>query len=453
MTIEESKTTEDKNLLDAELRKDLRKLVVMSLPTLLFGMAIKYVGDRSVNHPETVILFILPGIAMLAVVMLRATIRKKFMLGWPFLVFLSIYILTFSFAAYTGVLDWKRKLIGYDDAVPQNFLALNYYGDWHYEVVSQKPALNKLVIVLMKPPESYEQGRLDVATLLAISQSSGAVGVAVDSFFVKYVPENEEDKKGIDEILCMNLDDARNKGLKVFVAYDFNVIGDYIDVLPVDPDLAKCLPEADQGHMAGYAESDGLIRSIPLYFANDPAQEALSLKVARVLDSKVNPTVRLLQFTEFKTVIRNFTLEELKEPDADRSVLNRRFVLAGEDSEKDSFQTPFGKKHGVEIHAYAIQSLLQNRFIKRPPAWLSMFMIAVWCYLLMVFAARGVANLKLILINAAFSAFTVAISALAMGLCLTWIDVIYPLLAAWLFLLLLIALRRIGRIKTRAVAG
>lgn len=453
MSPEESKTTGDSNLFDAELRKDLGKQFVMFLPMFLITMASRLLTDRLVNQPETVVLILLPAIIIQALIMVRAAIRKKFRLGWPFLVFFFVYILTFYFAAETSVLDWKRTLIGHDRAVPRNFLALNYYGDWHYRVVSQERALNKLVIVLMKPPQSYEQGRLDVADLLAISQSSGAVGVALDSYFVQYVSENEKVKKKIDEIFCMDLDEARKKGLKVFVAYDFKVEGDYIDREPVDPGLAECLPDADQGHMVGYAESDGFIRSIPLYFDNDRTQEALSLKVAKSLDPNVNPSVRLLQFIAPRNDFRTITFAELSQPDMARKLLKDRFILAGEVSEQDSFQTPFGKKSGVVIHAYAIQSLLENRFVKRPSWWLSLFPIAVWCYLLMVLTAHGLGSLKLILVNAAVSLFMIAISALAMSLWLTWIDLIYPLLAAWLFLLLLIALRKIGFKKMRMETG
>jgi hypothetical protein len=80
-------------------------------------------------------------------------------------------------------------------------------------------------------------------------------------------------------------------------------------------------------------------------------------------------------------------------------------------------------------------------------------MITLLCYLMMVLTSLGVANLKLILINVAFSAFIVAIAILSMYVWLTWIDLVYPLLATWLFLLVLMVMRRIGLRKARSAAG
>lgn len=454
MPPEESKTTDGSAPLDAELRKDLRKQLAMFLPILLIAMIGAWLRDRIVNHPETVLLILVPGIALQAVILVSSTTRQKFKLGWPFLVFLAIYILTFYLAAETGVLDWKRTLVGYDRDVPRNFLALNHYGDWHYKVAPQEPALSSLVIVLMKPPETFEAGRLKIRDLLAIAQSSRARGVALDSYFVKYTDVKGDEQKGIDDDLCTNFVKARQNGLQVFVAYDFKVIGDRIDKVEMDADLEKCVPASDQGHMMGYAERDGLVRSIPLYFWNDPTREALSLKVARSFNRAVKvPDNGLLQFIKPKNDFPTVAFDELDQGGYDRSILRDRFILVGEDSAQDSFQTPFGVTPGVVIHAYAVQSLMGNHFIERPPWWLSLLMISVWCYLMMVLIARGTGNLKLIVINVAVSLLIVGISALAMRLWLTWIDLIYPLLATWLFLLLLIALRRIGMTKTTSAAG
>jgi hypothetical protein len=442
---------------DAELRKDLRKSLAMFLPTLISAMAARWINDA--NHPETTLLILAPGIVLQALILVRSTTRQKLKLGWPFLVFLPLYILTFSLAAETGILDWKRTLVGYDDAVPRNFLALNHYGDWHYAVASTERAVPNLAIVLMKPPATFQDGRVEIHDLLAIAQSSGARGVALDSHFIKYKEEKTEEDLGIDDLLCSRFNKARMKGMRVFFAYDFTVKADRIDHAPMDPDLAKCLAEADQGHMIGYAERDGLVRSIPLYFwndrtRNDPTQEALSLKIARSLNPSVNtPANGLLQFVRPTNDFPTVAFEELNQPGSDRSILEGRFIMAGEDSAQDSFATPFGTKPGVVIHAYAVQSLLRNRFIQRPSWWMSLLMISLWCYLLMVLTARGVANLKLILINVAVSLFIVGIAALAMWRWLIWIDLIYPLLAAWLFLLLLIAMRRIGLAKISPVTG
>jgi CHASE2 domain-containing sensor protein len=147
------------------------------------------------------------------------------------------------------------------------------------------------------------------------------------------------------------------------------------------------------------------------------------------------------------------TFAQLDESEEERTLLNERFLMVGEDSAQDSFETPFGRKPGVMIHAYAVQSLVRNQFVERSPWWLSLLLIAVWCYLMIVLMARGTGNLKVILINVVASLVIIGISVLAMRVWLTWIDLIYPLLAAWLFLLLLIVLRTIGLSKIGSVVN
>lgn len=440
--------------LDAELRRDLHKQLAMALPTALIALILAWLSDKLVNNPGPALLVIVPGIICLAIIFVRSTVRQRLKLGWPFLAFLPIYILVFYLAAETRVLDWKRTLVGYEDTVPRNFLALNHYGDWHYKVAAEAPELPNLAIVLMHPAQTIRQGRQEIADMIAIAQSSGARGVALDFYFEKYQEEKSDQDRGTDEYLCSNIISAREKDMKIFIVDNFKLETNGMDRVQIDPDLEKCLAPSDRGHLLGYAEADGVVRSIPLYFWNDPTRESLSLKIARTFDSNLKvPSNGLLQFIKPKNDFRIVTFTQLDESEEERSMLNDRFLLVGEDSAQDSFDTPFGRKPGVMIHAYAVQSLLRNQFVERPPWWLSLLMISVWCYLMMVLMARGTGNLKLTLINAAVSLFIVGISVLAMRLWLTWIDLIYPLLATWLFLLLLIALGRIAMRKTRSEAG
>lgn len=446
---ESPKPPETSKPLDAELRKDLLKMVTMALPTALIAMAITLMRDKFADHPGQTLYFIIPGILVLAILFVRSTIRQRLKLGWPFLVFLSVYILIFYVAAESRVLDWKRIAVSYDNVASRHSLALNSYGDWHYRVISAEPPLQNLAIVLMKP-ETYEQGRLDLADLLAIAQISGARGVALDSYFVKYKADKGPIEKGIDEILCSRIEAARLKGMRVFVAYGSQWISGRLDKIPMDPDLEKCLPRSDQGHLMGYAEWDGVVRSIPLYFWNEPQSEAFSLKIAR----SFNPSVKVphdgaLQFIKPSEDFPIISFAKLDQSEDERSILNGRFILAGEESAQDSFPTPYGLKPGVVIHAYAVQALLNNHFIKRPPWWISLILVSVWCYLMMVLIARGVGNVKLILTNVAVSLFIVVMAALVMHFWLTWIDVIYPLVATWIYMFLLIILRKIGLKRTR----
>ncbi len=448
---EPSVATANSKPLDVELRKDLRKSLALAFPTLLIGMSVGWLKDRISHEPGQALWIVLPGAIVLGLIFLGATTRQKLKLGWPFLVFLPLYILTFFIAAQSNLLDWKRSLVGYEETVPPNFLALNRFGDWHYLFAPEKPGNRDLVIVWMKAPETVEAGRLQIADLIQLAQSNGAKGVALDFYF-----ENGAEDPGVDDLLCATVDSARKalNPLPVFVAYDYRLKEDRIDALPIDPDLTSCFPKSSQGHAIGYAEWDGMVRSLPLYFEGDRELESLSLRIARNIDPQVKvPDNGLLQFIKPEKEIPSITSNELEEgSDEDRAILRSRFVLVGEDSERDSFQTPYGIKPGVVIHAYAIHSLRHSHFITRAKWWVSLLMIALLCYVLMVMTSRGVGNLKLILINLAFSVLITAISMLAMYLWLTWIDLVYPLLATWGFVIVLLVMRLLGKRKAQTTA-
>lgn len=389
-------------------------------------------------------------------------------MGWPFLVFLLVYILIFFIAAETRLLDWKRSLSGYDKAIPNNFLALNRFGDWHYWFASEVPD-QKLAIVLKNPPESIKQGRIDIAELIEFASTSEARGVALDFAFGDISSDNADaEAKELDQFFCKTITDEKARRLKkdshewpVLVAYDFQETKDgkaYGD--EIDPDLLdNCLPKNVQGHAAGYGEWDGKVRSIPVYLDEVPTgnesarHESLSLKIAKTFDPQIQgPANGLLQFVKPADDFKPIIWEDWQKADRDdpaklpdfAASLRDRFIIVGERSHQDSFPTPYGVQPGAVIHGYAAHSLRQNHFIKRSDWWVTLLMISLMCYLMMVLISLGIGNVKLILINVGSSIVIIGISIFVMYRWLTWIDLVYPLLATWLFLFLLIAMRRIA---------
>jgi CHASE2 domain-containing sensor protein len=450
MTPEELPSGKNSKPLDAELRKDLLKSLTLAFPTLLIGMSVGWLKDRIGHQPGQALWIVIPGLVLLSLIFVRTTTRQKLKLGWPFLVFLPVYILVFFFAATSNLLDWKRSLTGYDKAVPRNFLALNRFGDWHYRFAPEEPPDNDLAIVLVKPPESVEAGRFQIQDLLAMAQAHQAKAVALDFYFQDYAEDI-----GVDESLCGEIENAKAAGMPVLVTYNFQLKYGSPTRIQIDPDLEKCLPLSAQGHVMGYAESDGKVRSIPLYFGNNRQLESLSLKIAKILNPQSQPPANgLLQFLKPAKQFPMIAFEDLDQgSDEDQAILRDRIIVVGEDSPQDSFPTAYGVLPGAVIHAYAIHSLRHNHFIERASWWISLLMISLLCYLMMVLTARGVGNVKLVVINLAFSVLIVGIAILAMYLWLTWIDLVYPLLATWLFLLLLIALRTIGFKKMPLESG
>jgi hypothetical protein len=77
--------------------------------------------------------------------------------------------------------------------------------------------------------------------------------------------------------------------------------------------------------------------------------------------------------------------------------------------------------------------------------------IFLLCYLNTLLTFRGASAKALIRFNLVLSLLIGLFSVLVMYLWLTWIDLIYPLLANWLFLLILITWTRISRRKITAM--
>lgn len=479
MTPAESPAAGENKPLDAEIRKDLKKYLALAFPLLVIGIILDLLKGKFVNQPGLALWIIVPGVVISCLIFLKTTTRTHLKLGWPFLIFLFVYIVMFFIAAETRLLDWKRSLSGYEKAIPGNFLALNRFGDWHYKFASEVPD-QKLAIVLMNHPASIEQGRLDIATLIDFAATSEARGVALDFAFDDISSDNAESDakaKTLDQYICKTIADAKALRLKndshewpVLVAYDFQETEDgHTDRNAIDPRLQDgCLPIEAQGHGADYVEWDGKVRSIPVYLDEVPTPnesvryESLSLKIAKTFDPQIQgPGNGLLQFVKPQIDFKPIIWEDWEKANVDdpaklpdfAAKLKGRFIIVGERSQQDSFPTPYGVQPGAVIHGYAVHSLRQNHFIKRSDWWVTLLMISLMCYLMMVLTSLGIANVKLILINAGFSIIMVGISVLVMYVWLIWIDLVYPLLATWLFLFLLIAMRSIGTRMAQAAFG
>jgi CHASE2 domain-containing sensor protein len=124
------------------------------------------------------------------------------------------------------------------------------------------------------------------------------------------------------------------------------------------------------------------------------------------------------------------------------TVLQDRFLLVGEGSGTDVFNTPFGRLPGTVVHAYAIDSLLASHYITRPPAWLSACVVFASCYILTLLAALQMSTRRLVIAAAGITIMVVAVAAAAMHFSAVWLDVIYAVVATWLLLPLLLGVRK-----------
>ena len=405
-----------------------------SLPVLLINQLLNWVADGTTSQPWQVLWLLLPmglvGYAVYQVVKHRRNLR----LHAPFLAFFCVYILIFSLAAGTRLLDWKQTLVGLDEAVPSNWLALNRLGDWRYWLVPRSAPANELILVTVEESEglSLPAGRHQIARLIRLAADEGARGIAFD-FFLSRVSD-------LDGLLCQVVEDA---GIPVFVGYGFLRIDGDVVRRPTADSLERCLPLGQaQGHLVGYLEADNRVRSIPAHFKGQTDRPALSVRIAGALGALPEPLPDLIYFFAPASEPHQVSYAELRQDSLQRERLRDRFVIVGERSRRDAFATPFGELPGVFLHAYAVQSLLHGQFIQRQSRWSSFVVVFGVCLLISVLAVQGMSAGKLVAVTAGLSVAVVVAAAAAVAIWRVWLAVIYPLVAAWLLLALLLWLRR-----------
>lgn len=407
-------------------------------------------------------------------------------MGWTLAGFGALFLVV----AGTSVCSSPRPLVGCEDSLlPRNwlwtatlakslprtgirgFLRDALTGDWRYAIAKRAPASGDLVVVLLAPwPEETRRNlvRKDLANLVQIAKQRGARGVAFDH----YLDGDAES----DVLLADTIKRARAttpeapRSMPVFFGTTFRlVLGDLVrDPLPpkglVDGSVLRGgtgpLRDQDEGHLAAYPEADDVIRSLPLGFGRQTWIPPLSVRIARALpamkvdvgatpgpvpkDAEDPGKPALFQFLAPEGGVQTLAFADLVAHAETRALLDRHFVLVGMDMDSDSFYTPFSaeKIPGVLIHAYAVEALASGNRILRVPWWVSVLGLLYPSLSLAGRATRGDRALTLVLSALAVSALFLGIAALAMVLSLLWISALEGLVGLWLFVPLVLLVRR-----------
>ena len=415
-----------------KVRGKLKETLALALPVALINAVVELIKSGFFSQPWQILLFAVPlgGLAYFA--WRRVPVDPSAKIGKWYLILFGSYVLIFSLAANAGLLDWKRSLQGYNQAVPRNFLSLNWLGDWRYWVVPENEPAQDFALVFMPVGETIEVGRVHAAQLIQLAVASGVKGVAFDFHF------RDNSHPEVDKRLCKEITEAESKA-PVLVGHGFEWQGE-ITFKGVAPSLRDCIPESRQGHTVAYTEFDNAIRHVPLYFRNDPNRESLALKVARELKQDVQlPSSGLVQFVKPASDFPEIEFDELFRQQAR---LKDRFLLVGERNPTDTWPTPYGALPGVVIHAYVVHSLRHNQFFQRVPWWSSFLLVFASCYLVTLLFAQGWRKRKIALVMILVSVAIWLLSLLAVVFWMIWLDVIYVLLAMWLLFVLLIGLSK-----------
>jgi hypothetical protein len=190
-----------------------------------------------------------------------------------------------------------------------------------------------------------------------------------------------------------------------------------------------------------------VIRTIPVYWEGDTNAPAFSVRIAQLMHAAhpdiplVIPKSSLLWFAPPAGGVPVIEGPDLASLEKSPLQLRNYFLIVGERSPLDTFETPFGPLSGAVVHAYAVHSLLTGSYISRPPALWGALTVFASCYLLTLLASRGAPTLRLVLGAAVLSVLTVALSAAAIYLWGVWLDVIYAIVATWILVPLLLGMR------------
>ncbi len=430
--------------LKSALRDAFQKKAIDKIVSLGF-LPLSWLLQRVTGEPFHALVVLVP-LALLVAELLRRSLRRPALaLEGPFRWFVPAYIGLFALAAGSSLLEWRRTpMVG--GVAPRNWLAPVWMGDWRYWLVSRPSPAGDLLVITMKRAPTVLAGRADVMRLLDMARLQQARAVVLDFQF--------RDSTALDELLCRAVESAvaAQPPVDVVAGYGFDrQDGDIVRQL-YPRRLGQCLPLASaQGHVVVYRDTDHLVRSLPMTFRWQDSLPALSVRAADRMARRAGRPIGplkpgLLQFVAPDPAVKVMRFEDLT-PDTE-ALLRDRMLLVGEDSEAETFRTPDGVFLGVQLHAHAVQALLQGAEIRRIAWWPSLLGLTVACYLLAASTIAGASRPRLLMTTLVLSAAWVGVASAAIGFGRVWIDVVYVLVGSWLFLACLLVLRRTSRSRT-----
>jgi CHASE2 domain-containing sensor protein len=429
----------------SKAREKLLDALILGVPLTAIAKLNDAVSGRLFSDPWKAIWFLVPiGVAAW---MLHARIVafEGARLNRRVFLFLGTYILVFVVADRSAILDIRRDVTAFGTPASERWLTPVSWGDWRYKIVDKKPDREEVIVVLLPPAATLTDGRKQIVDLIALSAAAGARGVALDMYF--------EEPSPLDGLLC-HVITATPEKFHVFIGFGFERTGGGITEISPPDTLTGCMTSDRERHLAGVLDFDLVTRSTPMFFRNDQDRPALSLAVARALPEGASvrvPPDGLVRFIAPATDPQVVSLAALQGDPSARRRLRNRFVIAGEESEQDSFNTPFGRKPGAVVHAYVVHSLRQRHYFERHSWWLGVAVLVVFCYWLTVWCVNGVRLRRLVALCAAATVGIIVIAIASVKAGPYWFDVVYPVTAIWLLLPIVVAMRR--RIAPQASAA
>ena len=450
--------------LPKEWGRTLLGIAVITLPSTIITQVLATVQGHLFAQPWQIIWVAVPlaGLSFFAWTQLKGPSARR--LGTRFAIFLACYFTLFAVISSRDLLVWKRVPEANSVGAPtRNWLAPVWWGDWRYRLVRESAPKSRLLVLIEDHHDDWrpaDKRRFD-ANIISAAVAGGASGVFFDVSYSNRAPEDAR----ADRILCQAIMDASaaRQPIPVITTYGLerNPRTQLYEMIP-PPDPAStpgCLLESSglhvyRAHAMVLADVDRTVRAIPVAsWVDAPERSALSVRIAQCMmpsgcdavDLKLPDETLLRYLPRVAPMDRREGDDQVRAVISEPAGLRGRFLLVGERSSSDSFSVPGEQQPmpGALIHAYAVSSLFSERYFERPPAWFSAFVVIAGCGVLALVALRKVAAGLLLLVALIESVVIVALAGFAAAILLVWLDVIYPLVALWLLLPLLLAYRRI----------
>jgi hypothetical protein len=420
-----------------EWGKKVVDTLAVGIPIAVITKVYGGIADGWISQPREAFWVLLPlsAAALAALWIVRGSEQGR--MSPASAVFLCLYVSLFTLAGNFGFLDWSRDLTLFGDKAPASRVTPSRLGDWRYAVQSRTPHGQTGIAIVTVPPvggRSLDEIRREIAWFIGFARNREAKGIAFDFYLRGESPD-------FDRLICHAVSAAP---FPVLFGYGFQRNEDRtISALPTPATLKPCIRPEAQGHLAGFVGHDGVLRDVPLFFNGDRDLPALSWRIAEALSGGNPPAAPgdgLLRYVEPRASHTAVRWEDLQKSESARNRIARKFVIVGEDSDRERFPTPFGPKLGVAVHADAAESLLRNTYLRKNPWWFAVALILLACYPVML-AAEGKPMRAVFRTAALASAAVIALSAAAAYALAAWVDVVYPLLAVWMLVPLLRAFR------------
>jgi hypothetical protein len=412
-----------------DVRKDFFKLVVLAIPGYIVNAVVEKLGLQYAKEPVLIIAVAVPVIVAVWIAVQILTGRSGFTISRRALVLVFAYSIIFSCVSLSG-LFWRRSAVNEPKAPPQTRGPswVSRLSAWRYAMIQRPEPLPGLLIITTPDPNGRKIDDVRAEIFDLLENTKKAEGIAFDLAF-------EDSSPAWDRNICSNVTQ------EVFAVERHATNGDMIEIIPITPTIGDCL-NGRLGHAGVVPDRDLVVRGVPMSLPGLPDTKALSWLYANAIAAARKTTVDEPNggYVEFIAPSKDVPTITLEKAYGDWNITTGRFLLVGS---VDHFQTPFGDRLGVRIHADALQGLLTGFYIRRP-GWVWTFpVILVSCYIAMAAAVRR-QRFRDTLLAGTLSLVVIAVSAVvAMHFWAVWLDLAIPVIAVFLFVLVLWSFTRI----------